>query len=144
MSWKNLSPHLVAVNETTEVQEGSIIFTPLLVKLTPNTVISEDEIQQWASGGCDEEIQHQEILTDDEIIQAVTKEDIEKEEDEEFLPPSKVSASEATKALTTAIEWAEQNVESCEEVMLLRRLRDKAFNHQIGASVQKKINQYFK
>ncbi|CAI6358933.1 unnamed protein product [Macrosiphum euphorbiae] len=119
MSWKNFSPHLVAVNETTEVQEGSIIFTPLLVKLTPNTVISEDEIQQWASGGCDEEIQHQEILTDDEIIQAVTKEDIEKEKDEEFLPPSKVSASEATKALTTAIEWAEQNVESCEEVMLL-------------------------
>jgi len=46
------------VNETTEIQEGNIILTPLLVKLAPNTAITEDEIQQWASGGCDEEIQH--------------------------------------------------------------------------------------
>ncbi|KAL4103997.1 hypothetical protein QTP88_019310 [Uroleucon formosanum] len=104
MSWKNLSPQLVDVNETTEVQEENIILTPLLAKLAPNTAITEDEIQQWASGGCDEEIQHQEILTDDEIIHAVTKEDIEKEKDDELLPPSKISASEATKALNTAIQ----------------------------------------
>ncbi|XP_050524168.1 jerky protein homolog-like [Daktulosphaira vitifoliae] len=75
--------------------------------------LKDDEIQQWASGGCDEEIQQQEILTDDEIIHAVTKEDIEKEEDDEFLPPSKISASDATKALNTVIQWAEQNDESC-------------------------------
>lgn len=104
MSWKNFNPHLVVVNETTEVQEGSIILTPLLVELAPNTTITEDEIQQWASGGSDEEIQHQEILTDDEIMHAVTKEDIEKEENDEFLPPSKISAPEATKALDTAVQ----------------------------------------
>jgi len=43
LSWKNLT-HLVSVNESTEVQEDSIILTPLLVKLAPNTDITEDEI----------------------------------------------------------------------------------------------------
>jgi len=45
MSWKNLSPQLVNVNETIEVQEGNIILIPLLVNFTPNTAITEDEIQ---------------------------------------------------------------------------------------------------
>jgi len=44
-------------------------------------------------------------------MHAVTKEDIEKEEDDEFLSPSKISASEAIKALNTAIQWAEENDE---------------------------------
>jgi len=61
-------------------------------------------------------------------MHAVTKEDIEKEEDVEFLPPSKISASDTTNALNTAIQWDQQNDESCEELMLLRRLRDKAYN----------------
>jgi len=40
---------------------------------------------------------------DDEIMHVVTKKDIEKEEDDEFLLPSKISASDATKALNTAM-----------------------------------------
>jgi len=61
--------------------------------------------------GCDEEIWHQEILTDDEIMHAVTKEDIEKEDDA-FLSPSKISASEATNALNMAIQCAEQTIKA--------------------------------
>jgi len=44
MSWINLSPQLVDVNETTEVQEENIILTLLLAKLAPNTAFTEDEI----------------------------------------------------------------------------------------------------
>lgn len=45
MSWENLSPHPVAVNETSEVQKNSIILSIILVKLAPHTTIAETEIQ---------------------------------------------------------------------------------------------------
>jgi len=51
MSWKNLSKQLVDLNETTEVQEGNVILTPLLVKLAPNTAISKDEITTRMGNG---------------------------------------------------------------------------------------------
>lgn len=76
------------------MQENSIILTPHLVTLVSNKTNIEAEIQQWALSNCDETIQYQEILTDEEIMHTVTKDDVE-EEDNESLPLSKISASEA-------------------------------------------------
>lgn len=72
-------------------------------------------------------------------MHAVTKNDVKEGEDDKSLPPLKKSALEAAKALNTVIERAENNVENCEEIMLPRRLRDRAFDRHVGITdVQKK------
>ncbi|GBN32287.1 hypothetical protein AVEN_213129-1 [Araneus ventricosus] len=72
-----------------------------------------------------------EILTDNEIIRTVIAED---DDDDDVTPvnPVKISHSETVAALNTSLEWAEgQNFEAHEN-MLLRRLRDHAFELKIG------------
>ncbi|GBO28299.1 hypothetical protein AVEN_33256-1 [Araneus ventricosus] len=65
-----------------------------------------------------------EILTDDEIIRTVTTED----DDDDVIPVnSKISHSEAGAALSTSVRWAEEQNFEAHEIMLLRRLRDRAF-----------------
>lgn len=74
-------------------------------------------------GGFDEAIQQRKILTDEEIVHTVTKDDVkENKDDDGSLTLLKISASEAANALNTAIKWAEEYVQNSEGIMLLRRL----------------------
>lgn len=134
---KNLNSNLITDDETSEVQENSVNLSSILAKLVPVTTVIETEVQKWASGRCDETIQHQEILTDEEIVHAVTKVDVEEGKDDVQLVPSKISDSKATKALYTDIQWAEYNVKSCEEIILLSRIQDKALELHVETTVQK-------
>ncbi|GBM21495.1 hypothetical protein AVEN_249921-1 [Araneus ventricosus] len=92
---------------------------------------------QWAAE-VDNNLAQNEILTDDEIIRTVTAEDDDDDDDVTPVNPVKISHSEAVAALNTSLQWAEvQNFEA-HEIMLLRRLRDSAFELKIGTAVQKK------
>lgn len=79
MSWKNLSPHLVAVNKTSKVQIYSR--PPILVKLALQKDFTEDEIQQWEASIGGLQWSNQSILTNNAIMHAVNKNDVDEVED---------------------------------------------------------------
>ncbi|GBM69222.1 hypothetical protein AVEN_210443-1 [Araneus ventricosus] len=94
--------------------------------------MSNTETLQWTAD-TDDSLARNEILTDDEIIRTITAED----DDDDITPVNliKISHSEAVAALKT---WAEEKNFEAHEIMLLRRLRDSAFELKIGTAAQKK------
>ncbi|GBN48443.1 hypothetical protein AVEN_149250-1 [Araneus ventricosus] len=98
--------------------------------------MSNTEGLQWAAEA-DNSVARNEILTDDKIIRTVTAED-EEEEDVTPVNSVKISHSEAVAALNTSLQWAEEQNFEAHEIMLLRRLRDRAFELKIGTAAQKK------
>ncbi|GBN37122.1 hypothetical protein AVEN_160141-1 [Araneus ventricosus] len=86
----------------------------------------------------DDSLARNEILTDNEIIRTVIAEE---EDDDDVSPvnPVKISHSEAVVALNTSLQWAEEQNFEAHKNMLLRCLRDHAFELKIG----KKITDFF-
>lgn len=55
-----------------------------------------------------------------------------------------VSSSEAVQAFNKAIMWSENNIFDVEDLLVLRKCRDKALQKTLAAKkVQKQITQYF-
>ncbi|GBN83766.1 hypothetical protein AVEN_241391-1 [Araneus ventricosus] len=104
--------------------------------------MSNTEALQWAAEA-DESLTRNEILTDDEIIRAVTAADDDDDDDVTPVNPIKISHSEAVAALITSLHYAEEQNFEAHEIMLLRRLRDSAFELKIGTAAQKKITDFF-
>ncbi|GBO43769.1 hypothetical protein AVEN_33177-1 [Araneus ventricosus] len=95
--------------------------------------MSNTEALQWAAEA-DDSLARNEILRDVEIIRTVTAED---DGDDDDITPVKISHSEAVAALNTKLKWAEEQNFEAHEIMLLRRLRDRAFELKIGTAAQK-------
>ncbi|GBL74798.1 hypothetical protein AVEN_243654-1 [Araneus ventricosus] len=102
----------------------------------PNT-----EVLQWADEA-DDSLARNKILTDGEIIRTITAED---DDDDDVTPvnPIKIFHSEAGAALSISLQWAEEQNFEAHEIMLLRRLRDRAFELKIGTTGQRKITDFF-
>ncbi|GBM49065.1 hypothetical protein AVEN_155822-1 [Araneus ventricosus] len=98
--------------------------------------MSNTETLQWAAEA-DDSLDRNEILTDDEIISTVTAED---DDNDDVTPvnPIKISHSEAVVALITSLHWAEEQNFEAHEIILLRRLRDRAFELKIGTAAAQK------
>ncbi|GBM26178.1 hypothetical protein AVEN_197000-1 [Araneus ventricosus] len=98
--------------------------------------MSNTETLQWAAEA-DDSLARNEILTHDKIIRTVTAED---NDDDDVTPvnPIKISHSETVSALITSLHWAEEQNFEAHEIMLLRRLRDRASELKIGTAAQKK------
>ncbi|GBO29653.1 hypothetical protein AVEN_214277-1 [Araneus ventricosus] len=96
--------------------------------------MSNTEALQWAAKA-DDSLARNEILTDDEIIRKVTAED---DNDDGFSPvnPVKIYHSEAVAALNTSLQWAEEQNFQVHEIMLPKRLRDRAIELKIGTTAQ--------
>ncbi|GBM61505.1 Jerky -like [Araneus ventricosus] len=137
-SWKNLLPNFIDSEVEENVQTEEIQLASLINQLQNTTPMSNTEALQWAAEA-DDSLARNEILTDDEIIRTVTAED---DDDDDINPvnPIKISHSEAVAALNTSLQWAEEQNFEAHEMMLLRRLRDRAFELKIGMSAQKKKN----
>ncbi|GBO09982.1 hypothetical protein AVEN_253569-1 [Araneus ventricosus] len=103
--------------------------------------MSNTEALQWAAE-VDDSLSRNEILTDDKIIRTVTAED--DDDDVTLVNPVKISHSEAMAALNTSLQRAEEQNFEAHEIMLLRRLRDRAFELKIGTAAQKKITNFFR
>ncbi|GBO27303.1 hypothetical protein AVEN_170212-1 [Araneus ventricosus] len=85
----------------------------------------------------DDSLARNEILTDNEIIRTIIEKD---DDDNDVTPvnPVKNSHSEAVVILNTSLQWAEEQNFEAHENMLLRHLRDRAFELKIGTTEQKK------
>ncbi|GBN22681.1 hypothetical protein AVEN_127048-1 [Araneus ventricosus] len=126
-SCKNLLPNFIDC-EFEEIQLASFIN-----QLQNTNPMSNTEALQWAAEA-DESLARNEILTDDEIIRTVSAED----DVDDYVTPVKISHSEAVAALNTSLQWAEEQNFEAHEIMLLIRLRDRAFELKIGTAAQKK------
>ncbi|GBM48785.1 hypothetical protein AVEN_175705-1 [Araneus ventricosus] len=95
----------------------------------------------WAAEANDS-LARNKILTDDEIIRTVTAED---NDDDDVTPVNsiKISHSEAGAALSTSLQWAEEQNFEVHEIMLLRRLSDRAFELKIRTAAQRKISDFW-
>ncbi|GBM43487.1 hypothetical protein AVEN_9446-1 [Araneus ventricosus] len=98
--------------------------------------MSNTEALQWAAEA-DDSLARNEILIDGEIIRTVTAEDDDDDDDVTPVNPIEISHSEAVSALITSLHWAEEQNFEAHEIMLLRRLRDHAFQLKIGTAAQK-------
>ncbi|GBM58107.1 hypothetical protein AVEN_186631-1 [Araneus ventricosus] len=98
--------------------------------------MSNTEALYWAAEA-DDTLARNEILTDVEIIRTVTAEDDDDDDDVTPVNPVKLSHSEAVAALNTKLKWAEEQNFEAQEIMLLRRLRDRVFELKTGTAAQK-------
>ncbi|GBM88355.1 hypothetical protein AVEN_199342-1 [Araneus ventricosus] len=128
-SWKNLLPNFID-SEVEEIQLASLIN-----QLQSTNPVSNTEALQWAAEA-DDILARNEILTGDEIIRTVTAED-DNDDDVTSVNPVKISHSEIVAALNTSLQWAEEQNFETQEILLLRRLRDRAFELKIGTAEQK-------
>ncbi|GBL71908.1 hypothetical protein AVEN_5184-1 [Araneus ventricosus] len=135
-SWKNLLPNFLDSEVEENVQTEEIQLASLINQLQNTNPMSNTEALQWATKA-DDNLSRNEILTDYEIIRTVTAED-DDDDDVTTVSPIKISHSEAVAALITSSHWAEEQNFEAHEIMLLRRLRDRAFELKIGTAAQKK------
>ncbi|GBL99790.1 hypothetical protein AVEN_162805-1 [Araneus ventricosus] len=138
-SWKNLLPNFIDSEVEENVQTEEIQFASIINQLQNTNPMSNTEALQWAAEA-DDSLVRNEILTDEEIIRTVTVED----DDDDVTPvnPIKISHSEAVAALITSLHWAEEQNFEAHEFMLLRRLRDRAFEKNWNGRT-KKITTFF-
>ncbi|GBO00208.1 hypothetical protein AVEN_212302-1 [Araneus ventricosus] len=141
-SWKNLLPNFIDSEVEENVQTEEIQLVSLINQLQNTNPMSNTEVLQWAVEANDGLAQNK-ILTDDEIIRTVTAEDDDDDDDVTPVNPNKISHSEAGAALSTSLQWAEEQNFEVHEIMLLRRLRDSAFELKIGTAAQRKITDFF-
>ncbi|GBN24381.1 hypothetical protein AVEN_92999-1 [Araneus ventricosus] len=120
-SWENLLPNFIDSEVEENVQTEEIQLVSFINQLQNTNPMSNTEAFQWAAEAHDS-LARNEILTDDEIIRTVTAED----DDDDDVNPVKISHSEAVAALYTSLQWAEEQHFEAHEIMLLRRLRDRA------------------
>ncbi|GBM54095.1 hypothetical protein AVEN_169192-1 [Araneus ventricosus] len=95
--------------------------------------MSNTEALPWAV----DSLARNKILTDNKIfMRTVTAVD---DDDDDVTPvnPIKISHFEAVAAVNTSLEWVEEQNFEAHEIMLLRRLRDRAFELKIGTVAQK-------
>ncbi|GBO36832.1 hypothetical protein AVEN_37881-1 [Araneus ventricosus] len=135
-SWKNLLPNFIDSEVEEDVQTEEIQLASLINQLQNTNPMSNTEVLQWTAGA-DDSLARNKILTDDEIIRTVTAED---DDDGDVTPVNsiKISDSETGAALSTSLQWAEEQNFEAHEIMLLRRLRDRAFELKIGTTAQRK------
>lgn len=84
-------------------------------------------------------------MSDEEIIKEIfsyTTID-EEDDDEQIATTPQVTAQDAINAFELGLQWAEENGTSYNELLLLRRLRDKALVSRFNNVKQKKFDEYF-
>ncbi|GBM96832.1 hypothetical protein AVEN_60-1 [Araneus ventricosus] len=138
-SWKDLLPNFIDSEVEENVQTEEIQLALFINQLQNTKPMSNTEALQWAAEA-EDSLALNEILTDDEIIRTVTAED----DDYDVTPvnPIKIYHSDAGVALNTSLQWAEEQNFEAHEIMLLRRLRDRAFKLKIGTTAQRTITDF--
>lgn len=91
-----------------------------------------------------EDEENGQIMTDDEIVEDVTSRD-EEEDDErdEGACRHTVNNDAAMDAVSTSVKWAEENIVSASDILVLKRIQEKVLNVYLQAKKQKKFDSFF-
>ncbi|XP_015187494.1 PREDICTED: jerky protein homolog-like [Polistes dominula] len=149
-SWKKLWPTMNVVSETEETEEwdpeDNLPITDWLQTLSERGLeTSEENLNSWFEGIEETE----QIMTDEEICEAVQEEEEEEESLVEILEAPtattvKVKPDKAFNCFNTCITWAEENGISAKDIIILRNMREKVFKQRLQvAQKQTTIKDYF-
>lgn len=122
-SWKKLWPSLDSPEEGQDSfdPEDLIPLADLIesaLKQAQDTELQRVDIQNW----CDENIDFQEAMTEDEIIAELDSSNREVSEDSfEVLPKTTVKTEDALSAIETCIKWGEENSAATGSLTALRK-----------------------
>ncbi|CAG4958097.1 unnamed protein product [Parnassius apollo] len=140
-SWKNLWPDIVTTPDSDpQIRVNSEVIEQVAVE----TQISSQDLEIWIHGiDKEENVFHE--MSDEEIINQVSSSTIiNKEDDDDVIETTpQVAAQDAINAFELGLQWAEENGASCDELLLLRRLRDKALVSRFNNVKQPTIYKYF-
>lgn len=121
------------------------VTSEVIEQVATETQISPEDLEFWCRGMDKEENVFPE-MSDEEIIKEVSNYTTNKQEDNDdvIATAPQVTAQDAVNAFELGLQWAEENGTSYNELLLLRRLRDKALISRYNNLKQKKImNMYF-
>lgn len=158
-SWTPLWPE---ITEREESDDENIPLSELQKKLCPisqedlkkiteslriidpdNSIINSEDITKWAVG----EKEYVIDLTEEELIQDALGSNIENvegpSESEDDVNIERVKHSHAVNAFSLTIRWAEENNLPMEDILLLKRLKEKAIDVVTSKVIQTKIENYF-
>lgn len=134
-----------------EILSGSVFadlrsIQHIITTLNPKDDIPEKEIHDWATG-VNEFLMD---LTDEEIIEHAAPKEIsaslvDSEEDEDIAMgvKDKIAHNDAMKAFAICGQWAEENDVSMQDIVLLKRLEEKARKSYNNKIIQPKISAFF-
>lgn len=141
-SWKKLWPDII----TTPSNDPQISVTSEVIEqVATETQISPEDLEVWCRGMDKEENVFLE-MSDEDIIKEVSNNTTNDQEDNDdvIATAPQVTDQDAVNAFELGLQWAEENGTSYNELLLLRRLRDKALISRYNNLKQKKIDEYFK
>lgn len=117
----------------------------IILKIPGCSEVSAEDVGEWIV--CDSSDLGFQILNDDELIESVTEENVEEEDDlnVEVEVDTGPSASEAFAGLETALKWMECQPE-CDHIQLLtvKRMRDLAARKRITTVKQLTLTEMFR
>ncbi|KAG5870313.1 hypothetical protein JTB14_004782 [Gonioctena quinquepunctata] len=140
-SWKKLWPDII----TTPSNDPQISVTSEVIEqVATETQISPEDLEVWCRGMDKEENVCLE-MSDEDIIKEVSNNTTNDQEDNDdvIATAPQVTDQDAVNAFELGLQWAEENGTSYNELLLLRRLRDKALISRYNNLKQKKIDEYF-
>ncbi|KAG5872633.1 hypothetical protein JTB14_003721 [Gonioctena quinquepunctata] len=140
IAWKKLWLDII----TTPSNDPQISVTSEVIE----QVATETQISPkiWKSGaGMDKEENVCLEMSDEDIIKEVSNNTTNDQEDNDdvIATAPQVTDQDAVNAFELGLQWAEENGTSYNELLLLRRLRDKALISRYNNLKQKKIDEYF-
>ncbi|XP_069968071.1 jerky protein homolog-like [Bactrocera oleae] len=133
-SWKELWPDIVA-NPTNDQQIS--VPSELIEQIAAKTQISPENLETW----CREMDKEENIfyeMSDEEIIKEISTPINQEDDDEVIATTPPVKAQDAMNAFELGLQWAVENGASYNELLLLRRLSDKALFSRFNNVKQKK------
>ncbi|XP_052749794.1 jerky protein homolog-like [Galleria mellonella] len=139
-SWKKLWPDII----TTPSNDPQISVTSEVIEqVSTETQISPEDLEVWYRGMDKEENVFLE-MSDKDIIKEVSNNTTNDQEDNDdvIATAPQVTDQDAVNAFELGLQWAEENGTSYNELLLLRRLRDKALISRYNNLKQKKIDEY--
>lgn len=107
-----------------------------------NESLTAEDVNMWLIG---EEEENGQIMTDEEIVEEITRGDAGEDCDEREEASSfhhTVSNDAAMDAFATSVKWAEENNVSASEILVLKRLQEKVLKVSFQAKKQKKIDSF--
>ncbi|KAG5888111.1 hypothetical protein JTB14_023405 [Gonioctena quinquepunctata] len=142
---KDLVLLLVSHIITTPSNDPQISVTSEVIEqVATETQISPEDLEVWCRGMDKEENVCLE-MSDEDIIKEVSNNTTNDQEDNDdvIATAPQVTDQDAVNAFELGLQWAEENGTSYNELLLLRRLRDKALISRYNNLKQKKIDEYF-
>lgn len=137
-----LEPVLCISDEPVNSESSTALYIDMLHKLPGGGDIDEDDVAKWLN---EERCEVDQILTDEEIIKCVQQSNDESDEEEDVGGDSmKISHTAGAEAADIFLEYIMQQPDTCStDVMLVKRLRDKACRRRVSSLRQLKIQDIF-